>query len=86
MLYQQLVVKNSYQDSIEDIRLTPVELQLKDCQVYKIKIEKLNKNQENFNKILYHYGLPYIFEIIRTKLIRSHYDSLLVGYFSIKKI
>ena len=67
------------------MRLRLVELQAEDGQVWKIRAEKLGGNWEDSDRILYHQSLPYVPEIIRTKLISRHYDDLLAGHFGIEK-
>ena len=67
------------------MRLKLEELQAEDDQARKIKVEKLDGNWKDSNKILYHQGLSYVFEIIKTKLISRHHDNPLAGHFSIKK-
>ena len=83
---QELAAKDPYQASIGGMRPRLVELLIEDCQVWKNRVEKLGRNQENSNRILHHQGLPYVPEIIGTKLIRRHHDDPLVSYFGIKKM
>ena len=47
-------MEGSYQASIRSMRLGLVELQAKDGQVQKIRVEKLGENWKDSNKILYH--------------------------------
>ena len=68
------------------MRLRLVELQVEDGQARKIRVEKLGGNWENSDRILYHQGLLYVPEIIRTKLISQHHNDLLAGHFGIKKM
>ena len=68
------------------MKLRLVELQVEDDQAWKIRSEKLDRNWKVSNKILYHQGLPYIFEIIRTKLISKYHDNSLAGHFGIEKM
>ena len=67
------------------MRLRLVELQAEDSQARKIKVEKLGRNWEYLDGILDYQGLPYIHEVIRTRLIRSHHDEPLASHFSIEK-
>ena len=83
---QGLAAEGPYQANIEGIRLRLVKLQVEDSQVHKIEAEKLGRNWQDFNKILYHQGLSYISEIIKTELISRYYNDLLVGHFGIEKI
>ena len=67
------------------MRLKLVELQARNSQARKIKVEKLSGNCKDSNKIWYYKGLVYHSEIIQTKLISMDYDYLLVSFFGIKK-
>ena len=58
---------------------------MKDGQAQKIRTEKLGRNCKNFDGILHHQGLLYVFEIIRTELISRHYNDLIAGHFGIEK-
>ena len=82
---QELAAKNSYKASIGGIRLRLVELQAEDGQTRKIRAEKLGGNCEDSDRILYHQGLPYVSEIIKTELISRYHDVPLVGHFGIEK-
>ena len=68
------------------MKLRLVELQVENSQARKIRAKKLGRNWQDSNEILYYYGLPYISEIIKTKLISTHYNDLLASHFDIKKI
>ena len=68
------------------MRLRLVELQVEDSQAQKIRAEKLGRNWQDFNEILYYQGLLYILEIIRTELISRYNNDLLVGHFQIEKM
>ena len=62
------------------------ELQSKDKQARKFRAKQLVKDGwEDIDGMLHHQGLPYVPEIIRTKLISRHYNDLLAGHFGIKK-
>ena len=78
-------MKDSYQASSRDMKLRLAKLRIEDGQAQKIRVEKLGRNLKDFNRILHHQDLPYVPKIIATKLISSHHDDLLGGYFSIKK-
>ena len=73
---QELAAKSPYQASIRDIKLRLVELKAEDSQARKIRVEKLGGNSQDFNEILHYQGMPYILEIIRTKLISKNYNNL----------
>lgn len=52
----------------------------------KIKKYNLKKSQKkDIDEILYYQGLLYISKIVTTKLISRNQDTLLAGYFDIKK-
>ena len=85
MFRQELAAEGSYQASMRGMGLRLVELQVEDNQVQKIRAEKLGENWEDSDEFLYHQGLSYIPEIIRTELISRHHDDLLVGHFGIEK-
>ena len=68
------------------MKLKLQELQDKDKHVWKFRAEQQVKNdRQEIDGVLYHQGLFYIPEIIRTKLISRWHDNLLAGYFVIKK-
>ena len=48
------------------MRLRLVKLQAENSQVWKIRVEKLGGNWQDFDKILHYQGLSYIPEIIKT--------------------
>ena len=66
------------------MRLRLQELQAKDEQAWKTRA-KHSESWDNINVVLHNQGLPYVSEIIRTKLISRHHDNLLAGHFGIKK-
>ena len=74
-----------YQASIGGMKLRLIELEAEDSQAWKIRAEKLSENWEDSDRILYHQGLPYVSEIIRTEIISRHHDDLLASYFGIEK-
>ena len=59
-------------------------LQAKDKQAQKTRTEYL-KGCDNIDDVLHHQSLPYIPEIIQTKLISKYHNNLLAGHFGIKK-
>ena len=83
---QELAAESPYQASIGSMRLRLVELQAEDGQERKIRVEKLDGNWEDSDRILHHQGLLYVPEIIRTELISRHHNNPLARYFGIKKM
>ena len=83
--HQELAAEGPYKASIGGMRLRLVELQAEDGQAQKIRAEKLGRNWEDSNRILYHQSLSYVPEIIRTELISRHHNDPLAGYFGIEK-
>ena len=67
------------------MRLRLQELQAEDEQARKTRV-KHSEGWDDINGVLHDQGLPYIPEIIWTKLISRYHDNLLAGHFSIKKI
>ena len=69
------------------MRLRLHKLQAKDEQAWKLQADQQLGQQswDNINRVLYYQDLPYIPEIIQTKLISRHYNNLLAGYFGIEK-
>ena len=69
------------------MRLRLQELQGEDEQARKLRAEQpVKEGWEDIDGVLHHQGLPYILEIIRTKLVSKHHNDPLVGHFGIKKI
>ena len=66
------------------MRLRLQELQAKDEQAQKARTGH-SKGWDNIDGVLNHQGLPYVSEIIWTKVISKHHDNLLAGHFGIKK-
>ena len=62
------------------------ELLDKNKHVRKLRAEQLVKDWHDINGVLHYQGLPYVPEIIKTKLISRHHDNPLVGHFGIEKI
>ncbi len=58
---------------------------MEDQEAWRIREQGLKKGWEEIEEVLHHQGLPYVPEIVRTKLISRHHDDLLVGYFGIDK-
>ena len=69
------------------MRLRLDKLKAKDEQVQKLRANRHLGHQgwDDIDGVLHYQGLPYIPEIIRTKLISRHHDNPLAGYFGIKK-
>ena len=66
------------------MRLRLAELQESDKKAWKIKAQGLN-GYKKLNRVLYHQGLPFVSEVIRTELISWHHDNFLARYFGINK-
>ena len=66
------------------MRLRLAELQESDEEARRIRAEGLNRYEE-LDGVLYHQGLPFVPEAIRTEIISRHHDDLLAGYFGIDK-
>ena len=66
------------------MRLRLAELQESDEEVRRIRTEGLNEYKK-LDGVLYHQGLPFVPEIIQTKLISWHYDDPLAEHFGIDK-
>ena len=79
-------MEDPYQASIGGMRLRLVELQAKDSQAWKIRVEKPNRNWKDSDRILYYQGLFYVPEIIKTELISRKHNNSLARYFGIEKI
>ncbi len=62
------------------------ELQAEDQEAWRIREQGLKKGWEEIKEVLYHQGLLYVPEIVRTELISRHHDDPLAGYFGIDKI
>lgn len=45
----------------------------------------MKEGWEDIDELLHRESLPYVFEIIRTKLINRYYNNPLAGYFGIEK-
>ena len=54
MFYHEPVLENLYQISLESMKLRCMELLIEDSQIQKMWAEKLDRNRENSNKILYY--------------------------------
>ena len=66
------------------MRLRLAELQESDEEARKIRVEDLN-GYEELDGVLYHQGLLFVPEAIRTKIISRHHDDPLAGHFGIDK-
>ena len=84
LFHNELSSKIPYTISIDGMRLRLQELQAKDKQAQKTKAEH-SEGCNNIDGVLHYQDLPYIPEIIRTKLISKNHDDLLAGYFGIEK-
>ena len=80
----ELADKKSYKASIGGMRLRLAEFQESDKETQKIRAEGLDRYKD-VNRVVHHQGLPFVPEIIRTKLISWHYNDPLAGHFSIDK-
>ena len=56
-----------------------------DNKVQKIRVERLKNGYEEIDRVLYHQRLPFIPEVIQTKLISQHHNDFLAGYFGVNK-
>ena len=74
-----------YQVSIGATRLRLLELQELNDEAQKIRAEGLKNNYEEVDGVLHHQGLPFVPEVIRTKLISQHHNDPLEGHFGINK-
>ena len=66
------------------MRLKLAELQESDEEARKIRAKGLDR-YEDVDGVLHHQGLPFVPEVIRTKLISRHHDDPLAGHFDIDK-
>ena len=68
------------------MRLRLSELQKSDPEAQELKSkEHLPDGWEDLDGVLYHQGLPFIAEVIRTEIISQHHDDPLAGHFGIDK-
>ena len=84
MFQTKLADENPYTASIGRMRLRLAELQESDDEARKIRAEGVD-GYEDVDGVLHHQGLPFVPEIIRTKLISRHHDDQLAGHFGIDK-
>ena len=84
-LQRELASKGPYKASIGGMRLRLQELQSEDEQARKLRAEQPVKDWQDIKGVLHHQGLPYVPEIIRTKLISRYHDDPLAGHFGIEK-
>ena len=80
----ELANEGPYKVSIGGMRLRLAELQESDEEARRIKAEGLN-GYEELDGVLYHQGLPFVPEAIRTEIISRHHDDPLAGHFGIDK-
>ena len=83
-LQGKLTSKGSYKASIGGMRLRLQELQAKNEQAQKTRVEH-SESWDNINGVLHYQGLFYVPEIIQTELISRHHHVLLAGHFGIEK-
>ena len=84
MFQTELVDESSYKANIDGIRVRLVKLQELDKKAQKIRIEGLN-GYKILDKVLYHQELPFVPEIIWTKLISWYHNNPLAHHFGIDK-
>ena len=82
-LRKELAQKEPY--VVGGMRLRLHKLQAEDKHARKLRAEQLAKDWQDIDGVLYHQGLPYVPEIIRTELISRHHDDPLAGHFGIEK-
>ena len=80
----ELTNEGPYKVSIGGMRLRLAELQESDEEARRIRAEGLN-GYEELDGVLYHQGLPFVPEAIRTEIISRHHDDSLAGHFGIDK-
>ncbi len=73
------------QASIGGLKLRLPEQQAEDQEARKIREQGLKEGWEEIEEVLPHQGLPYMSEIVRTKLISRHHNDPLAGHFGIDK-
>ena len=81
----ELGTESPYQVSIGAMHLRLSELQESDNEARKIRAEGLKNDYEEVDGVLYHQGLPFVPEAIRTEIISRHHDDPLAGHFGIDK-
>ena len=82
---QPVIYRSLDHDITGGMRLQLLELQYKDEEVKSIRATGLLENYEDFKGVLQYQGLPYVLEIIRSKVISRHYNDLLAEHFGIDK-
>ena len=80
----ELANKEPYKVNISGMRLRLAKLQELDAEAQKIRAEGLDR-YEDVDKVLHHQGLPFVPEIIQTKLISRYHNNPLAGHFRIDK-
>ena len=81
----EIANKGPYNVIIGAMRLRLPDLQSNNNQVRKMRAADFPKRWEDIKRVLQYGGLPYIPEIIWSKLISWHHDDPLAGYFGIDK-
>ena len=66
------------------MRLKLQELQETNLEAQEMRQQKAD-GYEEIEEIIYHQGLPFVPEAIRTELISRHHDDPLAGHFGIEK-
>ena len=86
MFWTELANESFYKASIGGIRLRLPELQESDDEVQRIKATgELQDRCKEVDEVLHHQRLPFVPEIIQTKLISRHHNDFLAGHFGINK-
>ena len=85
-LQRKLAGEEPYQSAcIGGLRLRLPELQVEDQVAREIREKGLKEDWEKIDGVLHRNDLPYLPEIIRTKIISRHYDDALVSHFGVEK-
>lgn len=83
MLRAELIYKSSYNINISSIRFRLQELPETDPEAQKLKQQP--ESYEEIDIVLYHQGLSFVSEDIRTKITSRYHDNVLANHFGIKK-
>ena len=67
------------------MRLRLLELQNRDKEAKKLRAACLPEKWEDIKRVVQYRRLPYVSEIIRSKVIICHHDDSLAGHFGIDK-
>ncbi len=73
------------QASIGNLRLRLLVIKAEDQEAWKIREQGLKQSWKEIKEVLHYEGLPYVPEIVRTKLISRHHNDPLAGHFGIDK-